>query len=152
MRLSRRPALLPPEGEEKEKREALEPGRHNVKFEFPGFSPLEVPNVLVLVGQSLKVDARMMVGGLTQTVEVTENVPLIASQSTLVAHNITSEEFDRLPKARSFQGMLVTSPSVISGQDQFGMKAVLFLAFPAFNFGCPFWWGHCRKNVLASIL
>ena len=99
---------------------ALEPGRHNVKFEFPGFSPVEVPNVLVLVGQSLKVDARMMVGGVNQTVEVTENVPLIASQSTLVAHNITSEEFDRLPKARSFQGMLVTSPSVISGQDQFG--------------------------------
>jgi hypothetical protein len=32
------------------------------------------------------------------------------------------------------------------------MKAVLFLAFLAFNFGWPFWWGYSGKNVLAPIL
>src|SRR5262245_32060516 len=99
---------------------ALEPGRYKVKFEFAGFSPVEVANVILLVGQSLKVDAKMTVGGVSQTVEVTEVAPLIDSQSTLIAHNITAEEFDRLPKARSFQGMLASSPSVMSGQDQFG--------------------------------
>src|SRR5262249_30875909 len=94
--------------------------RYKVKFELAGFSPVEFPNVVLLVGQSLKVDAKMTVGGVAQAVEVTEAAPLIDSQSTLIAHNITAEEFDRLPKARSFQGMLASSPSVMSGQDQAG--------------------------------
>lgn len=99
---------------------ALEPGRYSVKFELPGFTPAEFPNVIVLLGQTLKLDANLMVGGITQSVEVTATSPLIDTQSTMVTHNITAEEFDRLPKARSFQGLLAASPSVNSGQDQFG--------------------------------
>jgi Carboxypeptidase regulatory-like domain/TonB-dependent Receptor Plug Domain len=98
----------------------LEPGRYNVKFELSGFVPGEFSNVQLLVGQSLKLDAKLTVGGVTQQVEVVEVSPLIDTQSTLVAHNITAEEFDRLPKGRSFQGMLASSPSVMSGQDSAG--------------------------------
>src|SRR5262249_44735521 len=35
-------------------------------------------------------------------------------------HNVTAEEFDRLPKGRSFQALMGASPSVNSGQDSFG--------------------------------
>src|SRR5262245_955251 len=98
----------------------LEPGRYDVKFELSGFVPNEFSDVQLLVGQSLKLDAKLTVGGVTQQVEVVEVSPLIDTQSTLVAHNITSEEIDRLPKGRSFQGLLVTSPSVMSGQDSAG--------------------------------
>jgi len=98
----------------------LEPGRYSVKFERQGFSASEFPDVLVLVGQNLKLDAKMAVGGVQTEVQVTDVAPLIDTQSTLVAHNITSEEFDRLPKGRSFQALMAASPSVNTGQDSFG--------------------------------
>ena len=40
----------------------LEPGRYSVKFELPSFSPLNFPEIEILVGQTLKLDARMKVG------------------------------------------------------------------------------------------
>lgn len=45
----------------------LGPGRYSVKFELPGFAPTEFPDVNLLLGQTLKVDAQMKVGGLQQT-------------------------------------------------------------------------------------
>ena len=39
-----------------------------------------------------------------------------------MAHNITSEEFDRLPKARTFQSLVTLSPSVNSGTLENGFQ------------------------------
>jgi Carboxypeptidase regulatory-like domain/TonB-dependent Receptor Plug Domain len=99
---------------------SLDPGRYSVKFDFVGFRSAEYPDVNLLLGQTLKVDVKLQVGGVSTSVEVTETSPLIDTQSTLVAHNITAEEFDRLPKGRSFQALMAASPSVNTGQDQFG--------------------------------
>src|SRR5204863_4438886 len=61
--------------------------------------------------------------GTTQTaVQVSESAPLIDTTSTMVAHDITSEEFDRLPKARTFQSLVTLSPSVNSGQLENGFQ------------------------------
>ncbi len=94
----------------------LDPGRYSVKFELPGFSPTEYPDIIVLVGQTLKLDAKMKVGGVETVVEVTDVVPLIDTQSTLVAHNVTAEEFNRMPKTRTFQSLANASPSVNVGE------------------------------------
>jgi hypothetical protein len=99
---------------------ALQPGRYTVKFELPGFAPAQYPDVNLLVGQTITVNAKLRVGGVETQVQVTEVSPLIDVENTVIAHNVTADEFDRLPKGRSFQGLLVTSPSVMSGQDQFG--------------------------------
>ena len=42
--------------------------------------------------------------------------------STTVTHNVTAEEFDRMPKARSFQGIALTAPSVNSGDIEGGFQ------------------------------
>ena len=42
--------------------------------------------------------------------------------STTVAHNVTAEEFDRMPKARSFQGIALTSPGVNQGDIEGGFQ------------------------------
>ena len=47
---------------------------------------------------SSKVDAPLAVGTAEQSVQVTEAAPLIDTTTTAVATNISSEEFDRLPK------------------------------------------------------
>src|SRR5437879_5943466 len=55
----------------------LEPGHYSVKFELAGFSAGEVSDVAILLGQTLKLDAKLRVGGVTQEVSVTEAAPII---------------------------------------------------------------------------
>ena len=43
-------------------------------------------------------------------------------RSTTVAHNVTAEEFDRMPKARSFQSIALTSPGVNQGDVEGGFQ------------------------------
>ena len=65
----------------------------------------------------------MSVGGLTETVQVTaEASPLVDNRSTLIAHNVSAEEFDRLPKGRSFQSIALTAPSVNAGEVEGGFQ------------------------------
>jgi len=100
----------------------LEPGRYSVKFELAGFSPVEVPDVNLLLGKTLDVSPLMKVGGLQEAVTVTGETPLIDSRSTTIAHNITAEEFDRIPKGRSFQNLAIASPSVNAGDIEGGIQ------------------------------
>jgi hypothetical protein len=100
----------------------LEPGRYSVRFETPGFTPYEVADVNLLLGKELRVDAALKVGTAGQTVEVSDAAPAIDVTNTTVAQNITAEEIDRLPKGRSFQSLVLTTPSVNSGDIEGGFQ------------------------------
>ncbi|MBI2818606.1 MAG: TonB-dependent receptor [Acidobacteria bacterium] len=98
----------------------LEPGRYTVRFDMEEFTPVEVADVSLLLGKTLRVDTELEVAPITESITVVDSAPLIDLSSTAVGHSVTSEESDRLPKARGFQGLLLTSPSVTSGVDQHG--------------------------------
>ena len=101
----------------------LVPGRYNVRFELTGFSKVERADISVILGRTFQIDAQMRVGELTETVQVTaEASPLVDQRSTLIAHNVTSEEFDRMPKGRSFQSIAFTAPSVSQGEIEGGIQ------------------------------
>jgi hypothetical protein len=101
----------------------LNPGRYNVTFELTGFSRVERSDISVLLGRTFEIDAQLRVGELTETVQVTaEATPLVDTRSTLIGHNVTAEEFDRLPKGRSFQSIALTAPSVNSGELEGGFQ------------------------------
>jgi Carboxypeptidase regulatory-like domain len=101
----------------------LVPGRYIVRFELTGFSKVERTDIIVVLGRTFDLDAQMRVGELTETVQVTaEASPLVDTRSTLVAHNVTAEEFDRMPKGRSFQSVAMTAPSVNSGIIEGGLQ------------------------------
>ena len=101
----------------------LNPGRYTVAFELSGFAKVERPDVTVQLGRTFELNADMRVGALTETVQVTgEAAPLVDSRSTLIAHNVGAEEFDRLPKSRTFQSIALTAPSVNSGEVEGGMQ------------------------------
>ena len=51
-----------------------------------------------------------------------ESTPLVDNRSTLIAHNVSAEEFDRLPKGRSFQSIALTAPSVNQGEIEGGLQ------------------------------
>ncbi|MQA31017.1 MAG: TonB-dependent receptor plug domain-containing protein [Luteitalea sp.] len=101
----------------------LEPGRYSVSVELQGFQKVQVDDMLILLGRTVDFPARLTVGALSETVNVTaEAEKQIDLRSTAVAHNVTSEEFDRMPKARSFQGIALTAPSVNQGQLEGGFQ------------------------------
>ncbi len=101
----------------------LQPGRYTVAFELTGFSKVERTDIVVALGRTFALDAELRVGALSETVQVTgEAAPLVDTRSTLIAHNVSAEEFDRLPKARSFQSIALTAPSVNSGEIEGGFQ------------------------------
>ena len=104
-------------------RAELEPGMYAVRFELSGFARQEVSNLEVQLGRSYDVDQQMKVGNLSEAVQVTaENAPLVDTRSTIIAHNVTAEEIDRLPKGRSFQSIALAAPSVNSGEIEGGFQ------------------------------
>src|SRR5688572_21045035 len=101
----------------------LVPGRYTVRFELQGFAPVERTDVSVTLGRTYELNEQLRLGALTETVQVTgEAAPLVDTRSTLIAHNVTAEEFDRLPKQRSFQAIAMTAPSVNSGEIEGGFQ------------------------------
>jgi hypothetical protein len=100
----------------------LDPGRYTVRFEVKGFVTQEIADVNLLLGKTLRVNAPMSVASAEQTVQVTEAAPLIDTTNTTIGANITAEEFNLLPKARSFQNLAVLSTSVNSGAIEGGIQ------------------------------
>lgn len=101
----------------------LVPGRYTVRFELTGFSKIERADVSVVLGRTFQLDTQLSVGELSEVVQVTaEASPLVDQRSTLVAHNVSAEEFDRMPKGRSFQSVALTAPSVNAGEIEGGFQ------------------------------
>lgn len=102
---------------------SVEPGHYTFSFEETGFSKAEVPDALAVVGQQFKVDMQMRVGTTQTAVEVTESAPLIDTTGVTRSNNINADEFNNLPKTRSFQSLAVLAPSVNSGTLEGGFQA-----------------------------
>ncbi|MEO8078130.1 MAG: TonB-dependent receptor [Acidobacteriota bacterium] len=101
----------------------LEPGRYTVTIELQGFQKVQAEDVLVLLGRTADFGAALKVGGLSEVVNVSaDSEKQIDLRSTTVAHNVTAEEFDRMPKTRSFQGIALTSPGVNQGDLEGGFQ------------------------------
>ena len=65
----------------------------------------------------------MGLGNVTEAVEVTaENVRLLDPHSATVAHNLTAQELNRLPKTRTFQSIALTAPSLNHGDIEGGIQ------------------------------
>ena len=100
----------------------LDPGRYSLVVELAGFAKAEYADVAITLGKTLKVDAQLKVGDLSEVVQVSGAPQDIDVRSTLVAHNVREEEIDRMPKGRSFQSIALTAPSVNSGEIEGGFQ------------------------------
>lgn len=100
----------------------LDPGRYKVSFDLSGFVKQEAPDVAVIAGQTAPVDVQLRVGGVTETVQVVGVTPLIDPTSTTKQRTITSEQFETIPKGRSFQSLATALPSVNQGELEGGFQ------------------------------
>jgi hypothetical protein len=93
----------------------LTPGTYTVRSELQGFKPVERQNVVVGLGQTVDLDLRTEVGGLTENVTVAAESPVIDRTTTTIGTNIDSALLSRLPVGRRFSDTLYVAPGVSTG-------------------------------------
>jgi len=92
----------------------LLPGPYTIKAELSGFQTMTRTGMVVRVGEELTVPLTLAVAGVTETLTVTAEAPLVESTSNRIGTNITSSEIDSLPSAnRSQFSLMQTIPGLV---------------------------------------
>ena len=92
---------------------SLIPGTYTVRAEAKGFKATERPNVLVEVGTDVRVDLTLQPGEQTQTITVTESIPLINTTNAQIGGVLENQEISELPiNGREFEKLLIYRPGV----------------------------------------
>ena len=91
----------------------LQPGTYRVRAEAKGFKTVERPNIPVEVGTDLRVDIMLPAGSLSETVVVTDEVPLIDTTSSTLGGTLSNVEINDLPlNGRNYENLLQLRPGV----------------------------------------
>ncbi len=93
---------------------ALPPGTYSVRASATGFKTAEHQGALVEVGRDMRVDAALELGATTQTVTVTEAVPLVDTTSATLGGTLSNQTINDLPlNGRNFQNLITLRPGVM---------------------------------------
>jgi len=91
----------------------LQPGTYVVRAEAKGFKALERQNIVLEVGQEARVDEVLQPGEQTQTVTVTEAIPLMNTTNAELGGTLQNQVMEDLPlNGRNFQNLLSLRPGV----------------------------------------
>ena len=91
----------------------LIPGEYKVRAEFKGFKIIERQNIVLEVGQEVRVDLSLQPGEQTQTITVTEQIPLVETTNASLGGTLQNEVINDLPlNGRNFQNLLSLRPGV----------------------------------------
>ncbi|HEV2520813.1 MAG TPA: TonB-dependent receptor [Candidatus Acidoferrales bacterium] len=91
----------------------LTPGNYTVRVEAKGFKRIERQKVVVEVGHEYRVDLIVQPGEQTQTVTVTEAVPLVETTNATMGGTLENADIVDLPlNGRDYQNLLSLRPGV----------------------------------------
>src|SRR5580692_9676609 len=86
-------------------------GTYTVRVEVKGFKTFERKNIQIEVGKDLRVDAVLQTGSATETITITEEVPMVDTTSTTLGGTISNEIINDLPlNGRNYQNLLTLRP------------------------------------------
>jgi hypothetical protein len=92
----------------------LIPGTYTVRGEAKGFKALLRQNVILEVNQDIRVDLQLQAGEVTQTVTVTETLPLVETTNAELGGTLQSQIIENLPlNGRNFTNLLQLRPGVM---------------------------------------
>ena len=93
---------------------SVEPGVYRVAIELAGFGRFVRERVEVAINTTVRVDARMNVGGVAEVVEVSGERPNLQTDRSDLSHQITPVELENLPLSpdRNYQSILELAPGV----------------------------------------
>src|ERR1700730_9296860 len=91
----------------------LTPGTYKVRAEFKGFKAVERDNILLETGGEVRVDLTLQPGEQTQTITVTEALPLVETTNAERGGTLQSDIVNNLPlNGRNFSNLLQLRPGV----------------------------------------
>ncbi len=91
----------------------LLPGTYKVRAEFKGFRVTERQNIILEVGQDLRVDLTLQPGEQAQTITVTEALPLVETTNAELGGTLQNQIINDLPlNGRNFANLLQLRPGV----------------------------------------
>jgi len=92
----------------------LIPGMYTVRVEAPGFQILNRENVELEVGQEIRVDLTPRPGAATQSVTITEALPLVDTASATLGGTLNNADINDMPlNGRNYQNLLNLRPGVV---------------------------------------
>ncbi len=90
----------------------LAPGSYRIRVEMSGFRPLAREGIRLATGETLRLDMQLEVGALTEAITVTEDAPLLRSETSGLGHVVDNRRIVDLPlNGRSF----ITLASLVPG-------------------------------------
>ena len=93
---------------------SLLPSTYTVRGEAMGFKRIERLGILLEANQELRVDLLLEPGQQTQTITVTEAIPMVDTTNAELGGTLQSEAIDSLPmNGRNFQNLLQLTPGVM---------------------------------------
>jgi hypothetical protein len=101
---------------------ALPPGRYVLTARRRSFLDTTLPDVVLELGQVLKVPLVMAPAGITENVSVQPESPLIDVKQNAAAGTVHSEVIERVPKGRDFSTLVTSVPGVDSELRQRGIQ------------------------------
>jgi len=91
----------------------LQPGVYKVRAEAKGFKTVDRINIVVEVAQDVRVDISLPTGQISETVVVTEEVPLVNTTSSTLGGTLSNAEINDLPlNGRNYENLLQLRPGV----------------------------------------
>ncbi len=92
----------------------LQPGVYKVRAEAKGFKAVERVNIGLEVAQDLRVDISLPTGQVSETIVVTDEVPLVNTTSATLGGTLSNAEINDLPlNGRNYENLLQLRPGVI---------------------------------------
>jgi len=96
----------------------LTPGSYNVSVESKGFRRAELSDITLQVDQNARLDVALVVGQVSETVEITAQAPLIDSQSATLGAVVDTQKILALPlNGRNFVQLALLVPGVTTGTE-----------------------------------
>jgi hypothetical protein len=94
---------------------AMTPGTYEISAELQGFRKNQVRGIRLEVGRTASVEVKLEVGGLTESVTVTGESPIVDTTSKEIGGNVQAQELTDIPSFnRNFAGYLGMLPGVVT--------------------------------------
>ena len=91
---------------------AMPTGTYKLTFELEGFKRVERDNIQVVLGNTVSFDAQLQVGGLTESITVTGDSPLVDTSTTKIGTSLKGDELIAVPNSTDVWGALAEAPGV----------------------------------------
>lgn len=99
---------------------SLPPGRYTVTAHMSGFSSAKVQDVKLALGQLLTVDLTLSLAGVTETIEVSVEAPLIEVKQSARFANLREEALTKVPRGRDFTTVATQAPGTNNENTKLG--------------------------------